>query len=866
VIAAATGDRRVRLGAGLVLLAIVAVTLIAAPSMTGEYTQQVFFRIFQLVALAEAWNLMAGYAGMVSLAPAAFIGAGSYATAKLSISAGFSVIPSVAAAGAVAVIFALIVSVPMFRFRGLYFTIATLVLAAAPQIFMTNWEGLGGSSGLTLTNIAPTTEEFYFYSLALAVIATGACFFAVRSRAGLGLTAIRDNEDVAQEVGVRTFRAKLWVWLLSSGLLGLVGGLQAQQVATIVPEGAFSLQWTIEIINATVIGGLGTIVGPVVGAGVTTWLSEELANYPEVHLAITGAILILVIRFAPRGLWGTFTLGIASLIEGRGARREERAEAEPELPAPGTEPLVPVRDGGAARDGAAAVPVAHDGAGSPPAGVGEPLVEVTGLSKSFGGVHAVQGVDFRLNRGEVLGVIGPNGAGKSTTIAMLSGALVADEGVVRIGGEDATSASASERARMGIGRTHQIPQPFEQMTVIENLLVAAYFGGRRHSRSEAREESIAILDRTGLLAQAEARASDLTLLQLKRLELARALALRPRVLLLDEIGAGLVESEVGELIALIAELREEVEAILVVEHVVEMIRACCDRAIVLDRGRLLAEGTPAEVYANPEVIAAYLGTKHGEATPLRRAPSAAAAAAEPLLVVDDVSARYGHHRALQGVSLEARPGEVIGLLGVNGAGKTTTARVISGMLKASDGEIHFGGRRIDGRPAHDVTRAGLAHCMEGRRIFADLSVEENLLLAAGTGPKSERAERVEEAYELFDILAEKRDDSGATLSGGQQQMLAIGRALVARPRLAIFDEISLGLAPVAVDRLYEALRELNSRGVTLIVIEQDVERGLALADRVYVLVKGRVALMGEPAEIREDPRLQELYVGDVSES
>jgi ABC-type branched-subunit amino acid transport system ATPase component len=156
--------------------------------------------------------------------------------------------------------------------------------------------------------------------------------------------------------------------------------------------------------------------------------------------------------------------------------------------------------------------------------------------------------------------------------------------------------------------------------------------------------------------------------------------------------------------------------------------------------------------------------------------------------------------------------------------------------------------------------------MEGRRIFADLSVEENLLLAAGTAPKSERAERVEEAYELFDILAEKRDDSGATLSGGQQQMLAIGRALVARPRLAIFDEISLGLAPVAVDRLYEALRELNARGVTLIVIEQDVERGLALADRVYVLVKGRVALMGEPAEIREDPRLQELYVGDVSES
>jgi ABC-type branched-subunit amino acid transport system ATPase component/ABC-type branched-subunit amino acid transport system permease subunit len=835
----ARGARRgpVAAAAGVAILLVV---LLIVPQYAGEYEQQVLYRVFQLVALAEAWNLMAGYAGMVSLAPAAFIGVGSYATAKLSIAAGFAVIPSVLAAGVVAVVFALIVSVPMFRFRGLYFTIATLVLASALQIYMVNWNGLGGSVGLTLTDIAPTTEQFYFFSLALAALAALVAFLVMRSRRGLSLTAIRDNEDVAQEVGVRTYRTKLWVWLISSGLLGLVGGLQAQQLAIIVPEGAFSLQWTIEIINATVIGGLGTIVGPAVGAGLTTWLSEELANYPEVHIAITGAILILVIRFAPGGVWGSVKVFVLRM-----ARRRRGGEAASAAPAPA---------------GDAAGPISPAAPASPGDG---PLVEVTGLGKSFGGVRAVDDVSFELRSGEVLGVVGPNGAGKSTTIGMLSGATAADDGVVRIGGSDASSLSASERARLGIGRTHQIPQPFEKMTVLENLLVASYFGGAERHRGAAREFSLRILARTGLLAAAEKPASDLTLLQLKRLELARALALRPRVLLLDEIGAGLVEAEVAELIGLINELRHEVESILVVEHVIDMIHACCDRVIVLDRGRLIASGTPAEAFAHPDVITAYLGGGQGAAARLgsRERPERAA---EPLLRVDDVSARYGHHHALRGVSLEAYEGEVVSILGVNGAGKTTTARAISGMVRTDAGQIHFDGRRIDGRPAHEVTKAGLAHCMEGRRIFADLTVEENLLLAASAAPKLERRSRLDEAFDLFDILAEKRDESGASLSGGQQQMLAIGRALVAAPRLAIFDEISLGLAPIAIDRLYEALRELNSRGVTLIVIEQEVERGLALADRVYVLVKGQVALMGEPEAIREDPRLQELYVGETA--
>jgi ABC-type branched-subunit amino acid transport system ATPase component len=472
----------------------------------------------------------------------------------------------------------------------------------------------------------------------------------------------------------------------------------------------------------------------------------------------------------------------------------------------------------------------------------------------------VDGVDLELRHGEVLGMIGPNGAGKSTLIGLLSGAISGD-GRVELFGEDVTGAGAQQRARRGIGRTHQVPRPFGQMTVMENLLVAHLHGAKGTGRT-ARAECERILARCGLLEFAGTRASDLGLLRLKRLELARALAVRPRILLLDEIGAGLVESELRELIELIRTLRQEVDAILIVEHVIDVIRESCDRLVVIDGGRLLVSGEPAQVLADPQVAAVYLGTSGGEEVShisgRDRLPG------RPLLEVKGVAARYGAFRALHEVSFSLADGEVLALLGANGAGKTTTARSVSGMLPVSGGEIWFDGQRIDGRRPHDIVRLGIAHCMEGRKIFGDLTVEENLLLGArAAGSARERSRRLGAVYEVFGALRERRANSGFALSGGQQQMLAIGRALMAEPRLIIFDEISLGLAPIMVDRLYETLREINGRGVSMIVIEQNVERGLALADHVAVLEKGRVALAGTPSQMRADDRLLSLYVGEA---
>ncbi|HEY9243549.1 MAG TPA: ATP-binding cassette domain-containing protein, partial [Streptosporangiaceae bacterium] len=832
-------SRRGLVVAVLVLVAVIALAVV--PGYTGQYGLLVAFEIVQLAALAQAWSLMAGYGGIVSLAVAAFVGVGSYATAEVSSKAGLGLYPSVLAGGVVAVIFAAIVAVPMLRFRGLYFTIGSLVLAEALGIFMSNYGGFGGNMGITLSGTAPSPQTIYLLSFVVAVLATVIVAGLVRSRLGLGLRAIRDDEDVAERVGVLTFRTKLTVFLISSFVMGLVGGIQAQWTGYIEPTGAFALDWTIETVNAAIIGGVGTIAGPLLGSGISVGLSQRLANYPTIHLIILGVLLIVVIRLAPNGLWGAacqLARAAQRRFLGRGAAETSTA------PIPAAARTAPAA-GPAAGAGSASSARAAAGADSIPAS-GEALLRAAGVGKVYGGVRAVDGVDVELRPGEVLGMIGPNGAGKSTLIGLLSGAI-SGEGTVELFGEDATGAGAQQRARRGIGRTHQVPRPFGQMTVMENLLVAHLHGAKGAGRA-ARAECERILDRCGLAEFAGVRASDLGLLRLKRLELARALAVKPRILLLDEIGAGLVESELRELIELIRELRQEVAAILIVEHVIDVIRECCDRLIVIDGGKLLVSGDPDEVLRDPQVAAVYLGTSGGQDVAPAASRTRAGPAARPLLDVKGVAARYGAFRALHDVSFSVAEGEVLALLGANGAGKTTAARAVSGMLPVSGGEIWFDGQRINGRKPHDIVRLGVAHCMEGRKIFGDLTVEENLLLGArAAGSSRERARRLDAVYEVFGALRERRGNSGFGLSGGQQQMLAIGRALMAEPRLIIFDEISLGLAPITVDRLYQTLTEINGRGVAMIVIEQNVERGLALADHVAVLEKGRVALTGEPA-------------------
>jgi ABC-type branched-subunit amino acid transport system ATPase component len=501
------------------------------------------------------------------------------------------------------------------------------------------------------------------------------------------------------------------------------------------------------------------------------------------------------------------------------------------------------------------------------------LLNVAGLAKHFGGVKAIDGLDFTIGTNEILGVVGPNGAGKSTLVGLIGGALQPSAGVIALDGRDITGTAANARARLGVGRTYQIPRPFLKMTVEENLLAAQFAVEPFASATLGRERCRAILERVGLADAAGQMASSLPLLRRKRLELARALALKPRLLMLDEVGAGLVDSEVSELIELIRSLASEIGAILIVEHIIRIVRECCSRVIVLNFGRLLVEGPTAQTLGHKQVAAVYLGASGEERGP---GPSAASAEAEaaalfakptpekvaaPVIELKGVSAGYGQARVLNGLDLAIPAGRVAAIVGANGAGKTTLAKVLNGSVKASSGAVRIAGQDVTRWPEHRIAALGVAHCMEGRRIFPGLSVEENLLLGARSAPSHEKRRRLDLVYGLFQVLHERRAVSGTLMSGGEQQMLAIGRALMSKPRAIVFDEISLGLAPVMIDRLYAALAAFRATGATMLIVEQEVQRALELADEAYVLERGVIALSGPPVAILKDPRLRQLYIG-----
>ena len=502
-------------------------------------------------------------------------------------------------------------------------------------------------------------------------------------------------------------------------------------------------------------------------------------------------------------------------------------------------------------------------------------ISVRDIHVNFGGVRALSGVDMDVRPGQVTGLIGPNGAGKTTLFNVVTGLQPPATGRVQLDGRDITSLKPHRRARLGIARTFQRLEVFGTLTARENVLMAAETQrAKLGAGTSPAGMADALLERVGVAHVAD-EPTDLLPTGLARLvELARALATSPSVLLLDEPSSGLDSHETEELGRVLTALAADGMAVLLVEHDMHLVMSTCEQVTVLDFGRVIASGPAASVQSDPLVQAAYLGVSDAKPAPApappKGAPRSAAAegpaapptpaGAAPALELLDVRAGYGRIEVVHGVNLAVEHGAVFALLGPNGAGKSTLLKVASGRMAPSHGTVLLEGRDVTRTSAVRLVRQGLCTIPEGRAIFPNLTVAENLLMYTYRGRSLRARDLEEKAYGRFPVLGERRKQLAGTLSGGEQQMLAIARALCTDPRILMLDEMSMGLAPIIVGRLYEAVAELVAREhLAVLVVEQFAETALTVADRAAIMVNGRIEHTGSPAEVGE--QVVQAYMG-----
>jgi len=573
----------------LVIVAV-AIAMAFVPQLgLPAFYDSLLYLMLHWIVLATSWNILSGYTGYFSFGHGAFFGAGLYTTSTLLARFEWPFLWTLPVAAAVAAVLGVALGAVVFRVRsvrGELFALLTLAITFVIGTIVGN-TSIDGGQGVSLTavpvpHIGPTqSSTFYLLALAAATLTLLVAWGIYVSRFGAGLFAIHDDEDAAEVIGVPTYRYKLVALAVSCALAGVAGGIHALFLSYVTVGEVFTITVPLTVVLMSVLGGTRHWAGPAIGAVAITGLlySFTAADHAIAGKAATGAILIAAILFMPDGI-------LPRLQRAFAARGRRRSTAELAPPA------------SAAAPAATAAPR------------GDLVLRVSGLHKRFKGVRALAGVAVDVRRGEILGLLGPNGSGKSTFINVVSGHYAATAGEIVFEGEALGGRAAHRIAAGGIARTYQIPRPFAHMSVLDNVALAAMFGGGIRSPRAARAEALQWLAFTGLVAKADALPDDLNLHQRKFLELGRALASRPRLVLLDEVLCGLTPSEIDGAVALIRRIRDQGATIVFVEHVMRAVMALCDRVVVFHHGELLAEGLAADVMQRPEVMTAYLGKAH----------------------------------------------------------------------------------------------------------------------------------------------------------------------------------------------------------------------------------------------------------------
>jgi len=576
-------------------IVLIAAILLAWGALTFVFTNPYYRLVLTIVPIwatfAVAWNMFSGYSGQLSFGHAAFFGLGAF-TVALALR-HFNLTPwlGIPLAFVIGAAAGLAIGLVTLRLRGIYFSLSMLAYPLV-LVYVFDWMGFQEVTFPIKRDHPFAFMQFGDYrvyaalALALLFAALLVSVWMERSRFGMSLFAIKQNQLAAEAAGIDTFRWQMRALTLSGAISGAAGGLYGAVVLVITPESVFGLVTSAQAVILTLFGGAGILWGPLIGAAIFVPLGEilqsELGNVlPGIQGVVFGVAIVLVVLLAPEGVYWRVRDALASRrpVSGRPAAAVEIAAEVGPASAP------PV----AAVEGAA------------------PILRVRNVSKSYGGLKAVDDVSFEVARGEILGIIGPNGAGKTTLFNLLNGVVHPDAGEVVFGGGRIDGLKPNRVCRLGIGRTFQVVRPFPRMTVLENVVVGAYVA-HRDGESAWRAAAKAVA-RVGLRDHAHVAAGRLTNKELRLMELARALASRPKLILMDEPLAGLGGDETREVIAVVRSLRAAGITIVIIEHTMQAMVSVVDRFVVLNQGAFLAEGTPAAITRDTRVIEAYLGRK-----------------------------------------------------------------------------------------------------------------------------------------------------------------------------------------------------------------------------------------------------------------
>ena len=821
--------------AGLALIALpFALRLLGLSLNTGTM-------VVILAISTMALNLCVGYTGLVSFGHSTWFGIGAYAAGLIQLHwFGDEIwLPLLLSMAAVAISSA-IVGVIILRRRGVYFSLLTLAFAALTYTIAFRWsevtggeDGLGGLKRGSIGTISLDNALAYYVTVAVIGLAVLYVLLRlVRSPFGHVLMAIRENQLRATFQGYPVERYKLGVFVISAVVTGLAGALLAFQTYLVSAE-AVSVPFSGELLAMVVIGGMRSMLGPALGALFFILFRELFSVWTPNWLLWFGLIFVAFVMYSPDGLvgiWSTFVRRWRPAPEEAAAMSKRR-----------------IYDGLALPD--FLMPESPEGT----------VLEVRGISKHFGGIRAVSGANLQIEAGQIHALIGPNGAGKTTLFNLVSGLYPLDQGTIRLNGHEIQGVPSDLICHRGLARSFQITNLFRGLSIYENLRLSlqAQSAGRFNvwrdidGYADIHAETAELTKFLGLQGIEQIEAGELSYGGQRLVDLGIALGSKPQVLLLDEPLAGLAAAERERVSNLIKNVAANIP-VLIVEHDIDRVLGFSHAVTVMNQGEVLMTGPPEAVRADRRVQEIYTGTgipevEHSRSDQTREG-------APQILRFEGVNTFYGKSHILNNATLDVREGEIVALLGRNGAGKSTLLKALAGLIPLASGSIEYEGRNIAGIPAPDISRMGIGYVPQGRGLFAGMTVRENLALGR-LARKTDGSHGVvwseEQILEYFPRLKERMNVAADYLSGGEQQMVAVARAMSGNVKLLLLDEPFEGLAPTVILELFKVF-DLLRRHTSIVIVEHNLDLVLALADRVFALERGAVFHQGPATPLLTD--------------